>query len=427
MKILEINKFNYLRRGAEKHFIDLIALLKSQGNEVAVFSMDHPKNIFSPWKKYFVSYAGFAKEDSLRAKIKGLFRIYSFEAKRKISKLLDDFKPDVVHLHNIYHHISPSILSEIKKRNIPVVMTVHDYNLICPDYSFVCNGKMWNELGPQREWYFIKNKCFKKSYFKSLLALAEFKFNDFFGFYDKCVDQLIVPSRFVKKIFKTEGIDPGKIAVMPHFVFQDPLACAWPKDKKIFQERYAFYYGSISKDKNVGALVKIFEKIPEVKLYLAGNMENGFILPKVSNIKYLGFLNPNEVEKYIKGSLFVVSASALPETFGLIALEAIKNGKPFIGLNSGAYREIIQSDKNGYLCRSLAEMEEKIRKISADEGLRILLSRNALERAKNFDSSKYYGEIMDIFRNCVKTQKGLDFSQISAKVTSQLNKAKQAF
>jgi len=128
MKILEINKFHFVKSGADRHFLDLIKLLRSKGHEVAVFAMDHPKNEFSPWSKYFVSYVGYGEKDSLYHKAKGVFRMfYSLEARNKVNKLLDDFKPEIVHIHNIYHQISPSILSAIKKRGIPVVMTVHDY------------------------------------------------------------------------------------------------------------------------------------------------------------------------------------------------------------------------------------------------------------------------------------------------------------
>lgn len=398
MKILEVNKFNYLRRGAEKHFLDLVALLKSKGNEVAVFSMHHPKNEFSPWKKYFVSYAGFGKSDSWFSKLKGFLRIYSWEAKRKIGRLLDDFTPDLVHLHNIYHHISPSILSEIKKRGIPVVMTVHDYNLVCPDYSLSCGGADWTKLKSLRYLSFVKNKCFKGSYWQSLLAVSEFWFNRFFGFYEKHIDLYICPSDFVKETLAREGIDRKKMIVLRHFNSETPLACRWDGKKKK-KERYAFYYGSISKEKGLDSLIKIFENVSNVQLYLAGAIEENFRLPQKENIKYLGFLDPKEVDEYIKGSLFTISLSGLPETFGLMALESMKNGKPFIGLNRGALKEIIDNNVNGYLCESESEVAEKIKILCQDEGLRILFSRNALEKSRNFNSEEYYNKLIGIFRD----------------------------
>jgi glycosyltransferase involved in cell wall biosynthesis len=399
MKILEINKFNYLRRGAEKHFLDVAGLLKSRGHEVAIFSMDNPKNDFSPWKKYFVSYAGFEKNDSWFLKLKGLLRIYSFEAKRKMGKLLDDFQPDIVHIHNIYHHISPSILGEIKRRGIPIVMTIHDYNLVCPNYALIENGKNWEDLKENKFSNFVRYKYFKNSYIQSFLVYLEYAFNRFFGFYERTVAIYIAPSKFVKDKLVANGMPAEKIIVLPHFTRTDYTGASCDLRSK---EEYAFYFGSIAKDKNVDRLIEIFENSPQMKLYLAGNIAKDFILPKTKNIKYLGFLNQQEIEKYIRNSLFVVSASRLPETFGLIALEAISNAKPFIGLADGALGEIIENNKQGYICKTEDEMKEKISKLWEDTGLRILFSRQALERAKNFNEQGYYEKIIEIFKNCSK-------------------------
>ena len=400
MKILEINKFNYLRRGAEKHFLDVVSLFKSEGHEVAVFSMDNPKNDFSPWKKYFVSYAGFEKNDPWQKKLKGLLRIYSFEAKRKIGRLLDDFQPDVVHIHNIYHHISPSILGEIKKRKIPIVMTVHDYNLICPNYSLVGDGKNWEDLKEENRFVdFVRGKYFKNSYIQSFLVYLEFIFNRYFGFYEKNIDAYVAPSEFVRKKLIAGGIAEGKIFVVPHFSKIDLKGATCDLRNRT---KYVFYFGSISKEKGVDRLLKIFEKLPNINLYLAGDIDKNFSLPKMKNVSYLGFLNQEEIARKIQNSMFVVSPSKLPETFGLIALEAIKNGKPFIGFDAGAYGEIIENNKHGYICGSERGMREKSSQLASDEGLRILFSRQALERAKEFSGNRYHEKMMGIFAALLK-------------------------
>lgn len=396
-KILEINKFNYLRRGAEKHFLDVVTLLKSKGHEVAVFSMDHPENLFSPWKKYFVSYAGFGAEDAFYSKLKGLLRLYSFESKRKIAKLLDDFQPDVVHIHNIYHHISPSILGEIKKRKIPVVMTIHDYNLICPDYSLLCRDKEWDDIKGNKYVYFIKNKCFKNSHIQSFLAVAEFLFNKKYGFYKKYVDLYISPSKFAREKLVRGGIPAEKISVIPHFFIEENTVDTL-RDKAV-KEKYVFHFGSLSKEKGVDKLIKIFQELPEVTLYLAGRIEGDLKIPEAENIKYLGFLNLEKMESCIENSLFVISLSRLPETFGLIALEALAKGKPFIGYAGGSFAEIVENEKTGYLCQNEEEIAEKIKKLASDNELRAQFSRNALKRAKDFESSRYYAKIMEIFRS----------------------------
>lgn len=404
MKILEINKFNYVKGGADRHFLELARLLRSKGQEVAVFSMENAKNDFSPWKKYFVSYVGYGKDDSLWQKMKGVLRMfYSFEARRKIKKLLDDFQPEVVHIHNIYHQISPSILPVIKKRGIPIVMTVHDYKLICPNYLLTCKGKIIENPKALKFWDFVKSKCFKNSYLKSFLVALESKFHKMLDIYDKNIDLYISPSVFTKKKLVQGGIREEKIIVLPHFfpVGKNVTLKHFARSENE-QAKYVFCYGRLSKEKGVDKLMEIFKNFPEINLYLAGEIEGDLVVPEAENIKYLGFLNPNELDHYIKNSLFVVSPSKLPETFGLVALEAIKNGKPFVGYDCGAYGEIVESDKTGYLCKDERDFEEKIKMLAKETGLRVLFSRNALERAADFNGNKYYDKIAAIFDSLVK-------------------------
>ena len=385
MKILEINKFNFAKGGADKHFLDIIRLLEKNGHKVAVFSMEHEKNLPSPWKKYFVSKVGYTSEYSLWEKIKGAARMfYSFETKRKINGLLDEFQPDIVHIHNIYHQLSPAILFEIKKRNIPIVMTVHDFKIICPNHSLYHNGKIYDRCKNGKYYQCLLDKCVKNSYAKSFLAMAEMYWhNCLLKTYKKNVDLYIAPSRFAKNVLEEWGIAPEEIKVLPHFiadnnntVFQYTVLEKSNKDEREnkrkkyrrkkygdYSGNYALYIGRISKNKGVDILINIFKNLKSVKLYLCGEIEDGIDLEKSENIKYLGFLNQAEIQDYLEKARFVVSGSKLPETFGLIALEAIAQGKPFIGFKSGAYGEIIKGGVNGFLAKDEKEMEKIIKKI----------------------------------------------------------------
>lgn len=400
MKILEINKFNYAKGGADRHFLDLVQLLKAHGHEVAVFCMDSPRNNLSTWKKYFVSYVGYNQNDStFWERILGVSRMfYSLEAQRKMRKLLADFKPDLVHIHNIYHQISPSILTEIKKKNIPIVMTVHDYKLICPDYLL----RDWESLGKYRYAKFILRKKFKNSRLKSFLAVAEFLWHKRLGLYAKNIDQYICPSLFLKNKLVANGIEENKIIVLPHFFLP---AEKEDKAEEAVSEKYAFYFGKIAQDKNVSELVSLFRQRRDIKLYLAGEMESGFELENDPQIKYLGVLEKTELEDYIKKALFVVSGSKLPETFGLIALEALSFGKPFIGYDTGAYGEVIENGQTGFLCQNSVKFGESIDLLTQDENLREVFSQNAYLRAKTFSGVSYAEKIGGIFEQLTKTPK----------------------
>ncbi len=388
MKILEINKFFYPQGGADKHFLDVIDLLKEKGHKVAVFSMKDPRNIQTYWEKYFVSHVGYSSDESIWEKFFGIFRIfYSFEAKKKIRQLLIDFRPDIVHIHNIYHQISPSILGEIKKKNIPIVMTVHDYNLICPNYNFFFSGTDWQTLGKFRSLKFLWKKGFKDSYFKSLWALLEYWWNKINKTYEKNINLFIAPSYFLKNKLVQGGMMAEKIVVLPHF--------GKGMSSDILPEKNAvFHFGRLSRSKGTQDIIDIFKELPGVELRLAGNMEEDLIFGNCPNIKYLGFLSQNEIQKEIQSSMFVISASRLPETFGLVSLETLENGKSFVALETGAYSEIIENGKEGYLCQNLTELKEKIILLSGDSRLQQEMNKNALEKAKKFNRDIYYQKFM---------------------------------
>src|SRR5688500_15401304 len=153
MKILFANKYYFLKGGAERYVFELRALLMKHWHTVVPFSMDDRRNMPTEWKRYFVSNVETEKVTFSLAGLRTAGRmLYSFEAKRKFKKLLDAAKPDLVHVHNIYHQISPSILPMAKKRGLPVVITVHDYKLIAPNYSLFHDGAICERTKPDRWW-----------------------------------------------------------------------------------------------------------------------------------------------------------------------------------------------------------------------------------------------------------------------------------
>ncbi len=401
MRILEINKFNFAKGGADKFFLDICKLFESCGHEVAVFSMKHSKNLPSPFEKYFVSTAGYTSEYAFWQKIKGAFRMfYSMEAKRKINKILDDFNPDIVHIHNIYHQLSPCILFEIKKRKIPIIMTVHDYKLINPNYNLFSRGEFYDGCRNGKFYECFFDKCVKDSYAKSFLAMLEAYWHDFFGTYRKNIDLYLAPSEFVKNILAERGIDEKKIKVLPHF----SAASIQKEINKNDKERYALYFGRISKEKGVDFLIETFKKLNGVRLYLAGSLEDGFVLEKNKNIKYLGYFNGSQLKDYIQKSLFVVSGSRLPETFGLITLEANSFGKPFVGFKTGAYSEIIENRVNGYLADSEEELKKAMENISNNK---MVFSEKVIQdyARKKYSRKEYYIKIMEVFNKTIDSFK----------------------
>lgn len=398
MRVLEINKFNYSRRGADTHFLDVVSLLEESGHRVAVFSMRHPENVPGKWDGYFVSHVGYNSYDATwKEKIGGVFRMfYSLEAKRKINRLLDDFRPDVVHIHNIYHQLSPFILFEVKKRGIPIVMTVHDYKLINPNHGLTLNGKLYGRCHGGKYWQCLVDKCVKNSFSKSFVAMLEAYWHDYWGTYRKNVDLYIAPSRFVKKTLVEWGIDGEKIVVLPHFV-KEPDFSGFSRPAV---RPYAVYFGSVSERKGVDKLVKIFKEIKNLELHLAGILEDGYEVPDIPNVKYLGRLDRKELFRHVSGADFVVSPSRLPETFGLAAAETNMCGKPFVGFRTGALEEIVENGVTGFLAESDGEFSKIIRQFSENK---IQLDREGIIRKtkERFSPDKYRRQFFEIMESLV--------------------------
>jgi glycosyltransferase involved in cell wall biosynthesis len=388
MNILEINKFHYLRRGAERHYLDVANLLESNDHNVAVFSMQHSKNILSKWENFFVSYVGYNEDDStVWQRIIGAGRLFwSFEARRKVKALLGEFCPDIVHLHNIYHQLSPSILTPLKQSGAKIMMTVHDYNLISPD-----KDQYYDEVGRQY-WKFLRVK--KYGFAKRLLLVLKMYVEKYFNLYEKTVDVFIAPSQFVKETLIQGGMDEQKIVVIPHFI--DRTENDAVKNRDAEEKKQALYFGSLSKEKGIAELVQIFDGL-QIPLVLAGSPEEGFELPKSKYVKYVGQQGREQIERLIQESSCVVSGSRLPETFGLIALEALSFGKPFFGLRSGAYVEIIEDGENGFLMNDFEDFEEVIRQYF-DGMIRFNAEAIQKEAYTKYGAEAYYAKWMEVLK-----------------------------
>ena len=146
MKILLINKYHYLKGGAERAYFDMARILVERGHEVAFFSMHDPNNVSTTWERYFVESVDYGALDlSLVERLRMAGRIlWNHEANRKLAALLQEFQPDIAHAHNIYHQLSPSILWTLRKHGVPIVMTLHDYKVISPNYSLFVRGQIWD-------------------------------------------------------------------------------------------------------------------------------------------------------------------------------------------------------------------------------------------------------------------------------------------
>src|ERR1700758_1566561 len=146
MRILYCNKYNYPFSGTEAYLFELMELMRAQGHEAVLFSMADDRGEPTGYDRHFVEHIDFKARDGVlrKARLAG-HAVYSTGARRKIRAMIQDFRPDVAHVRNIYHHLSPSILWELKEQGVPVVYHVNDFKLLCPSYNLVSRGKACEE------------------------------------------------------------------------------------------------------------------------------------------------------------------------------------------------------------------------------------------------------------------------------------------
>ena len=350
MKILQVNKFNYQRGGAEKYFLDISAALAAAGHEVAIFSMRHPNNRPSPWEKYFVSNLDF-RRNNLFDLIRTPGRIiYSLEARRKFARLLKDFQPDIIHLHNIYHQISPSILAPAKKRGIPVVMHLHDYKLFCPNYKLYTQGRVCERCHDGHYHHCLQYRCLDDSFFRSLVASVEmWTHHRLCKFYEHGVDLFISPSEFAKKEAVRFAWPAEKITVLPNFAEQPGVEIA-------AKSGYLLYFGRLGQEKGVDLILKALEDLPNHHLKIAGIGLEEESLQKMAKkakiagrVEFLGFKSGAELQTLVAQAQAVIVPSRWPENMPFSILEALSAGTPVVAARIGGLPEIIRDGENGFL------------------------------------------------------------------------------
>ncbi|MEE8328829.1 MAG: glycosyltransferase, partial [Thermodesulfovibrionia bacterium] len=335
MKILLVNNFFYNRGGDCTYFFALKNLLEKKGHKVIVFSMHHPQNFDSEYSKYFVSYINYPGElesKSISSGLKVLCRsIYSLEAKKKIEALINAEKPEIAHLNNIRHHITTSIINVFKKYKIPVVWTLHDFQLICPNTSFLAKGNICERCKKRKYFWPPIVRCKKSSFLASSMAAVEHTFQWISGIYD-LVEVFIAPSDFLRKKFIEYSFAEDRIVLLRYFTDIDL------DNEEEKTDNYYLYVGRISEEKGIKTLIDSAVKVKSCKLKITGD---GPILKQMITyakskdkeeiIEFLGHKMRKDLLELYKKCRFIVVPSEWYEVTGLVVLEAFAVGKTAIG------------------------------------------------------------------------------------------------
>ena len=408
MKILIVNTYHYRRGGDCTYTFALADTLRAHGNDVFFFGMKHPLNYPCPQDKYFVDYIDFVEANSNRNIVNAVQvvtrSIYSVHARRKISQLLDDLKPDIAHFQNIHAHLTPSIMFELKKRGIPIVWTLHDYKIICPNTTFLSHGEICERCKKTKFYNVAIHKCKKNSYLASTVACLESYAHRFLDVY-KMVNKLIAPSKFLMNKFIEFGFAKDKLVNLPYLLNPDQF-------KPTFVEGdYCIFSGRLSEEKGVMTLLKAMKLANRAKLLVVGDgrlrkeFEDFVVVNKVDNVSFVGYKSGNELASLIGNAMFCVVPSEWYENYAFSAMEAMMMGKPIVATNIGGLPELVEDGINGFLVepRNHVELGEKIKALAGDEKARKTMGKHSVEKAKStFDPESHYRRLFSIYEEFVK-------------------------
>jgi len=407
MKILQINKFHYLRGGAERCYLETGRILEEQGHEVAYFSMDHPDNIKTKWSKYFINNIDFYVKQNLFKKIIIAFKIlYNREAAKNLEKLIKEFKPEVVHLHNIYHQLSPSLIYVLKKHKIPAVMTLHDYKLISPAYNLFSNGKIYERACGKKFYRCFLDKCINNSYGASLVAAAEAYLHKFLKTYSK-VDAFISPTKFLRDKFYQSGFEK-EIFYLPN-----PLKIKNEISTKEYSGKpFVLYAGRLSKEKGVDVLIKAAAlQKNKIDIIIAGEGPERKNLQKSTEdlklqdcIKFTGFLNEEKLNFYRKNALAVIIPSICYENGPYSLKEALVLTKIAICAKVDGISELIENGIGlGYEPHNINELAVLLDKVATGD-YEIEKIKSNLEKLNlsQDNSQEYYNNLMKIYQKVLE-------------------------
>ena len=352
MRILYCNKYNFPFSGTEVYMFELMDLMRAQGHDVALFSMADPRGKPTPYDEFFVPNIDFKKSSQglfTRAQL-AAHAIYSTDARRRLRKLIAAFRPDVAHVRNIYHHLSPSILWELKKQGVPVLYHLNDFKLLCPSYNLVAKGRVCERCRGGQFRHVMTEGCYTGPSGSTLLLMAEAYFHRWLGTYQKCVDQFLAPSTFAKDKLIQHGFDGKKITVLPHF---QKLPLHAPPSSA--PNAPILYFGRLSPEKGVADLLHAMKRLPMVQLQIAGDgpqrsdLERQARELELKNVEFTGHIGGEVLQQMIAASRFTVLPSRAYETLGKTILESYAWARPVVASDLGSRRELIEQGETGLL------------------------------------------------------------------------------
>lgn len=394
MNILLANKFFHLNGGSERVFFQERFLLLGLGHKIIDFSMEDERNIPSPYSDFFVPNIDYHRTGGIHRKLQQAAAfIHSTVAVGNLEKLLRQEKPEIAHLHNIYHQLTPSIIPILKNHGVKVVMTMHDCKLVCPSYNALSGKLICTACLGRYFWKPFTTNC-QGSRSRGLLLALEAFFHKWRRSYE-AVDLFLSPSQFIADLTATR-IPKEKIRVLRNGMDTNEFHPHWE------DQGYGLYFGRLSREKGIDTLLQAHTAMPfsvPLKVVGTGPLEKT-LRNAYPAAEFLGYKTGKELKDLVANSAFVVVPSEWYENCSMVVLEAMAMGKPVIGSRIGGIPEQVEDGKTGFLFEmgNAEELGRKMAALATDPELRQRLGRAARKKLEREYSLAAHGEgLLDIY------------------------------
>lgn len=351
MRVLQVNKFLFGGAGAETVMFRTADLLRLHGHEVSFFAMQDPRNVPCAESKYFPRGRYYDANHGLISRARdAASSIYSLDARKALRRLLRDQRPDVAHLHNVYHQLTLSVVDELAAQEIPIVMTLHDYKPVCPSYVLYTDDAPCHRCVTGNPGNAIVHRCIKGSRAASAVGTAEALLARTRKLYER-IDAFISPSRYLADVMVEGGLPAERMHVIPNFVADGQFRDDSPRE--VSDPPMVLFVGRLEEVKGVRILLEAARTVtPEVEVILVGHgplEEEVRQAERDGVVRYLGRRDWNEIAQLMDRARALVVPSLWEENCPMVVLEAGARGCPVIASDRGGLRELVKHRRDGLL------------------------------------------------------------------------------
>jgi glycosyltransferase involved in cell wall biosynthesis len=403
VRILHVNKFLYRRGGAEGYMLDLADLQRAQGHDVELFGMRHTadqaphrfQSLFPAQLDLDPMPGGAVDKARSAARM-----IWSTSSRRGMAAVVEQFKPDVVHCHNIYHQLSPSVLSPVRAADVPCVMTLHDYKLACPSYQLLDHGHLCDACVTGGPWRAAHHACKDGSRAASTLLAVESTLHRSTRAYG-AVDIFVCPSRFLAQVMRRAGVYADRVRVVNHFADVDGTPV---KDRPGGNLLFA---GRLSHEKGLDVLIRALALTRRATILdvagdgpARGRLEEQARTTVPGRVRFHGRLDKPALQQLMQSSIACVVPSRWHENQPMAVLESFGSGVPVVASDLGGLPELVRDGVEGWLvpAEDPIALAAALDRVSADPARAQSMGSAARRRVlQDFSSARHLDAVATVY------------------------------